>query len=111
MRTLRAESEPQTTLTCLRTAELGRLELRHLLRALTAAAGDAHARGHLRLVHIKSADPLNDRLHDAPPLTDDNAVACESLEEQTSLMGVLYSNNPAYRGGSSAMLTTGSKAP
>jgi len=44
-----------------------RLELHHLLLARAALAGDAHAGGHLRLVHIQRRRALDDHLHDEPP--------------------------------------------
>jgi len=39
-------------------------ELGDVLHSLAAPAGNAHARGHLRLVHVQAGGTLNDRLHD-----------------------------------------------
>jgi hypothetical protein len=89
----------------------GGREFCHLLRSLTAPAGNTHTRRHLRLVHIQPGSTLDDRLHDLLLTNDEHWSSPVGPQKQTSLIGVPYGNSPAYRGGSSAMRTAGSRAP
>src|SRR5438874_1513803 len=87
------------------------LKLRELLRPPTAPAANTHTRSHLRLVHVQPGGAPDDRLHHCLLSNDETTIVVRGASKQTTLMGVLYGNSPAYRGDSGAMLTAGSRAP
>jgi hypothetical protein len=83
-------------------------KLRHVLLAPATPARLAHARGHLRLVHVQRCRAFDDRLHLAP---SSRSTVAQRPQGQRNLTDVLAAHSRAPGETPHARLKTGSQAP
>ena len=85
-----------------------RLELPHLLVALAALTRRAHARRHLRLVHVQRSGTLHHLIHHQPPASRSTQHRRPQGPATTDESGKrAQGNSPAFRQGPSAIPNTG----